>query len=257
MYGSHINISKNIIDDIIKIHKLGGSIIQLYVSSFIDNKELTDEVLKITKKLKINIICHSSYSINIASNWDKFSWHIIQLLNEIKMSKKFDAPLIIHIGKQMNLTLSNAYNNMISCLIYIIKKTDHKILLETTSGQGTELCYKLIDLTMFFKKIIFNPILKNKIGICIDTCHLFSAGYDLRNPIKIKNFLETFDELIGLHYIQSVHLNDSKNEIGSKIDRHENIGAGYIGKPGLLFIYNYFIKLNIPIISETSKFIVL
>ena len=88
-------------------------------------------------------------------------------------------------------------------------------------------------------------------GICVDTCHIFAAGYNIKNKYVMLQYLDKFNELIGLEEIKLIHLNDSKNETGSKIDRHENLGVGFIGLKPLLKFANFFIKQNVPVILET------
>jgi deoxyribonuclease-4 len=87
--------------------------------------------------------------------------------------------------------------------------------------------------------------------MCLDTCHIFNAGYDISNKKKIKIYLDEFEKLIGINEIKLIHLNDSKNKVNSKLDRHENINYGYIGKDGLIEIAKFFTKLGISIVLET------
>jgi len=141
-------------------------------------------------------------------------------------------------------------------LLYIVDfiNSDLKIFIETSSGQGSELCYKLEDLVYFFKKLLRNKKVTNKFMLCLDTCHLFSSGYDLTTIGTVKMFFEIIDELIGINKIGLIHLNDSKTKIGSRIDRHECLGKGYIGMRGLIEFCNYASKYNIPIILETETY---
>ena len=87
--------------------------------------------------------------------------------------------------------------------------------------------------------------------VCLDTCHVFSAGYDLKNKNKIKLFLETFDELIGIDNLGVVHLNDSVKDVGSRLDRHATIGDGKIGLSNMKYLFKYFKKYKIPVVLET------
>lgn len=246
--GIHINGSIDNICDLME------TLNNVHVFQFFVEKK--DEILKkfITDQ---NIICivHASYTINLARDWNEYSPWIYQFIKEIEIADYIGAKhIVVHFGKQMNLSLQQAYNNMFSCLSYINSKigdTDVNILLETSSGQGSELCYKLEDLAYFYKKIINHPKLSKRIGLCLDTCHVFAAGYNLQSISDIKKYFQDFDNLIGLNHIKVIHLNDSKKELGSNVDRHENINKGYIGKTGLLIIADFFLKKNIPIILET------
>ncbi|AYV75742.1 MAG: apurinic endonuclease [Terrestrivirus sp.] len=205
-------------------------------------------------------VVHGSYTINLARNWDEYSIWIHQFIKEIILAHQLKAiGIVIHMGKQLELTKEEAYNNMYTSLLYVnqqtIKYDSVKIFLETSTGQGSEMCYKLEDFAHFFKKIIRlkNTQISDRFKICLDTCHIFAAGYDLSKESSILLYLEALEELIGLRYVGLIHLNDSKNEVGSNIDRHENIGKGKIGKEGLLYIVHYFKKLNVPIILETPS----
>lgn len=218
---------------------------------------------KINKKYKQKYVVHASYMINIARNWDEYSPWIIQFIHEIELAHKLKAiGIVIHMGKQLDLTTSEAYNNMYTCLIHIHNQTKDKfgsvkIFLETSTGQGSEMCYKLEDYAYFFKKFIRhnNQQLNDRFRLCLDTCHIFAAGYDITKEATVLLYLEALEELIGIRYVGLVHLNDSKNAQGSHIDRHENItnNKGYIGKSGLIAFAKYFIKLNVPIILETPN----
>ena len=149
---------------------------------------------------------------------------------------------------------------MYTSLIYIHNKTkkykDVLILLETSTGQGTELCWRMEDLAYFYKKFSKNENkeLKDRIKLCVDTCHIFSAGYNIRTKGDVKRYLEAFEELIGIRYIKLIHLNDCKVSIGAQKDRHDNIDKGYIGFTGLKIFFDYFRNLGIPIVLETPDY---
>jgi deoxyribonuclease-4 len=165
--------------------------------------------------------------------------------------------IVVHLGKQLDLSIEESLNNMYMSLLHVHNQTNHhkqvKMLIETSTGQGSEICYEIDKLAHLFRKFSKhrNEEISERFGICLDTCHIFAAGYDLTNKNLIKIFFDKFDDLIGLQNIKLVHLNDSKKEVGSKVDRHENIGNGYIGKNNLLLITNIFKRLGVPIILET------
>lgn len=252
LVGAHINSY----DEINKLHNAKGNIIQMFVPSHSEILKFTNEL----NKYNIKLVIHASYSINLAKEWDEYSWWIVQFINEIEIAYKLNAfCIVIHLGKQMDLTKEEAFNNMYTSLLYIYEETkqfsDVKILLETSTGQGSELCFKLEDFASFFKKLSKHPnkLIKDRFGICLDTCHIFAAGYDIRTKQKVELFLDSFEELIGIRYIKLIHLNDSKNEIGSLLDRHESINNGFITINGLKPIIKFFKKNNVPIILETPN----
>ena len=220
---------------------------------FITRKKLdTRKTRSYLDKNKILLVVHSNYKHNIADNWDESSWWIKSIINEIKITHELGGKyLVLHLGKKKDLLLETAYNNMYSSLVYILNSTKKynsvTILLETPAGQGSELCYKLEDLGYFYNK------LKNydRLKICIDTCHIYAAGYDISTRSGFDDYLKKFDNLISLDNFKLLHFNDSKYKLGSRKDRHENIGEGCIGKLGLLNFYDYCRKNKIPIILET------
>jgi len=262
-FGTSIKINNNIIDKIKNIKAVGGNFIQIFIikpgiKNILEYDKKLDDLKDYLIKNNMKVVVHSSYLHNLARNWDKHSWWLNNLELEIKYAHNIGAiGIVVHFGKKLDLSINEAYNNMYTALIYIHNKTkeykDIKIFLETSTGQSSEICYKLEDLAYFYKKISRNENkdIKNRIKLCIDTCHVFAAGYSLKTKKEVKLFLESFEELIGLKYVKLIHLNDSKVNVGCQIDRHENIAKGYIGLKGLKYLFNYFRKLKIPTILET------
>ncbi|MCX6149333.1 MAG: deoxyribonuclease IV [Ignavibacteriales bacterium] len=124
-----------------------------------------------------------------------------------------------------------------------------KSMLEATAGQGTSLGYKFEQL----KEIIDLVDDKSRMCVCIDTAHIFAAGYDLRAPKDYNKTIKEFDDIIGLDLLKCIHMNDSKKDLGSRVDRHEHIGKGFIGLDGFKNIMNDKRLLSIPKILETPK----
>jgi deoxyribonuclease-4 len=249
--GVHIDSTPNsIIDQIEYYSNKKCNIIQLFVSTNKNAKEFYKPIKELQKKLKFIISVHISYTINLASDPNKYSWSIPQFIEEIKIAHQIGAyAVVVHLGKQLDLSKEVALNNMLINLLKVIneiKDLDITILIETSTGQGSEMCYDLDDFSKFYNKI------KNKkIGICVDTCHIFNAGYDIRTKEGVNKYFKDFDEKIGLQNIKLIHLNDSQNKLGANIDRHTNIGKGYIGEIGLKQVTMFFSKLGVPIVLET------
>lgn len=241
---------------------IGNSIQIMFNKRMIYNKDilLINNII-INHKL-INIFVHASYQINIASEffYQKFNNTIKLynpslelLLSEIYYSIKINAQgIIVHIGKNVKQKYDNdlIYNNMVNFVLQLFKNKIPKnfiIIFETTAGQKGEMCWDLHDYINFI--LLFkNTKFYNQIGICIDTCHIFQAGYDLNNIEIIKevhSILKPIKEKIKL-----IHLNDSLLPYNSHIDKHQRIGEGYIKTDNLLtFIKPY---INIPFILETK-----
>jgi deoxyribonuclease-4 len=262
-FGSHMH-NNNLIKSAKKVKSANGNILQIFLTIPGDDKTRQRNIddlhnfKKYLEKNNMKVVVHSSYLHNLCRPWDEYSWWLKNLELEIKYSHEIGAiGVVLHLGKQLNFTLEEAYNNMYTSLIYLHHKTkeysDVQILLETPTGQGTQICYKIDDFAKFYKKISCNPNkeIRKRLKICIDSCHIFTAGYDIRTKNKIKNYLETFNELIGLKHIKLVHLNDSKIKLGGLVDRHQNIGSGYIGFEALKCFFDIFRDLNIPVVLET------
>ena len=214
------------------------------------DKNLTLKAWDMMKENNIdinNLIVHAPYIVNLANNKekDKYQFSINFLKEEVKRCEELGVKyMVLHPGSAVGLSIDVAISNIINGLNKILENSSTTILLETMAGKGTEVGRDFSEI----KTIIDGVTYKEKIGVCLDTCHINDAGYDLSDFDFV---LDEFDKIIGLQYLKCVHINDSKNIIGSHKDRHENIGYGTIGFDNLIKII-YHKKLdNIPKILET------
>ena len=213
--------------------------------------DLTNKAKELMKENDINIenvVCHAPYIINLANNKseEKYLFGVNFLKEEIKRVEKLGIKkLVLHPGSFVDLDIDTGINNIINALNIILTSNQNVLIcLETMAGKGSEVGFKLEDI----KRIIDGVKLNDKLMICLDTCHLNDAGYDIK---RFDKFLDHFDKVIGTHKIGCVHVNDSKNDMGARKDRHENIGYGHIGFDSLInVIYNERLK-NVPKILET------
>lgn len=193
------------------------------------------------------VVVHAPYIINLANDKDpdKFMFSVRFLQEELERCSLLGIhKLVLHPGSHVGLGVDAAISNIAKGLNMILGTYDVCILLETMAGKGTEVGCTIEEI----KRIIDLVDDKEHIGVCLDTCHLNDAGYDMRD---FDSFLDDFDRLIGISNIGCVHINDSKNALGAHKDRHENIGFGTIGFDTLLsIIYNKRL-LDIPKILET------
>ena len=211
---------------------------------------MTNEAIKLMEDNNIDIkkiVCHAPYIINLANKKDPSKWDfsINFLKNEIKRCEMMHVKyIVVHPGSSVGITLKEGLDNIVDALNIIINDDDScMVLLETMAGKGNECGRTLEEI-----KYLLDGVKTTNIGVCLDTCHLNDAGYDLSD---FDSFIKMFDEIIGLNRIKCIHLNDSKNEIGSHKDRHDNIGFGTIGFNNIInIIYNDRFK-DIPIILET------
>ena len=214
------------------------------------NDDLTFKALEKMKENNIslsNVVVHAPYIINLANNkdLDKYNFSINFLKQECnRCADLFVKKLVLHPGSHVGCDNDVGINNIINALNEVLKESDTTILLETMAGKGTEVGKTLEEI----KQIIDGVIYKDKIGICLDTCHLSDAGYDVSKFDEILDILESYNLL---DKVLCVHVNDSKNICGSHKDRHENIGYGTIDFDNLInIIYNKRLE-QIPKILET------
>lgn len=213
------------------------------------NDNLTLEAFKKMKGIGFDyskVVVHAPYIVNLANNDEvKFNFAVQFLKDELKRCSQLGIKnVVLHPGSHVGIGIDAGISNIARGLNMILGEVDVRILLETMAGKGSEVGSKLEEI----KRIIDLVEDKRHIGVCIDTCHLSDAGYDLRD---FDSFLDKFDEVIGIENIGCVHVNDSKNDLGSHKDRHENIGFGKIGFDTLMgVIYNKRLE-NIPKILET------
>ena len=206
-----------------------------------------DQLMKDNKIAKENVIVHAPYIINLATDdlvKREFSCNFLK--EEIKRVETLGfSYLVLHPGSHVGAGTDKGIQNIADSLNKIIDKdTKVVILLETMAGKGTEVGKSFEELESIISKIKQ----KENIGVCLDTCHINDAGYDLNYFDKV---LDSFDKIIGLDKLKCIHVNDSKNIMGSHKDRHENIGYGHIGFDNLInIIYNKRLD-NIPKILET------
>lgn len=212
--------------------------------------EKVKEAKKKMEKLGLDyskVVVHAPYIVNIASDKDpdKYEFSISFLKQEIKRCEELEVyNMVLHPGSHVGLGIERGIQNIIKALNEILRDSKVTILLETMAGKGTEVGSRIDEM----KSIIDGVEDKSHIGLCLDTCHLNDAGYDVLNFDKI---LDEIDEKIGLDYVGCVHINDSKNMRESHKDRHENFGLGSIGfDPLLEIVYNKRLE-NIPKILET------
>lgn len=212
------------------------------------NDEKTYEAFKLMKDNNMdlrNIIVHAPYIINPA-NTENLDFSINFLRQEIDRVEKLGiTKLVLHPGSHVQLgediAIKNITHVLNSCLL---SDTKVDICLETMAGKGTEMGINFDQL----KQIIDGVLYKDKVKVCLDTCHLNDAGYDLK---EFDIILDEFNKKIGIDKIACIHINDSKNILGSHKDRHENIGLGTIGFDNLIkIIYNEKLK-GVPKILET------
>ncbi|MBE6148044.1 MAG: deoxyribonuclease IV [Firmicutes bacterium] len=256
--GSHVSFnSKGLLGSVEEALSYGANTFMFYTGApqntrrkDIDN-DIVDKAHALMKDKGIDIqkvICHAPYIINLANKSKPEAWEfsINFLKQELKRCEALGIKyIVLHPGSAVVHTREEAIENICDALNEVINiDTKVMIILETMAGKGTECGKDLNELKMILDKVIF----KDKIGVCLDTCHLNDSGIAISN---FDSYLENFDNVIGIDKIKCVHINDSLNPVGAHKDRHANIGYGTIGFENLInVIYNEKLK-DVPKILET------
>jgi len=257
--GSHVSISGSIANAITNASERECSAFQVFTSNprGWHAKDLTDDGITNYKNnlSQSNIdrfatVAHMPYLPNLSSpEISVYEKSIHTMIREVERCDKLGIPyLVTHLGSHKGTGEDKGIRRLVGALTEVAKTNkDVTILLENTAGQKNSVGSDFTQLA----EIFFGLKPASRFGICIDTCHAFAAGYDLRNEKNVKDVFEKFDSEIGLKHIKIIHLNDSKGELGCHLDRHEHIGLGHIGEAGLSQVVKLANKNKIPIILET------
>ena len=220
-------------------------------------KDLSDDdITSFRRKLKASKIdrfatcAHMPYLPNLSTpKEDGFEKSVNTLISEVERCGKLSIPyLVTHLGSHLGTGEEAGIKQLVKGLSKAGQtKNDVMILLENTAGQKNSVGSNFEQLAEIFNKL--KPT--KKFGICLDTCHAFVSGYDLRTEKSVKDTFTKFDDSIGIENLKILHLNDAKGEIGCNLDRHYHIGLGNIGEKGLAEVIKTANKKEIPIILET------
>ena len=200
------------------------------------------------------VIAHSAYLINLAAPDEALYEKSIQAcLDELQRCEMLGIPyLVVHPGAHMGTGEEQGLQRIAAAIDRIHRETRTRqaaMALEVTAGQGTTLASKFEH----FAAILDQVDEPDRLGFCLDTCHLLAAGYDFRTRQGYDRMMDAWDDLVGIERIRVIHLNDSKKDLGSRVDRHEHIGQGYIGTTGFEFLLNDRRLAELPMVLETPK----
>ncbi len=259
--GAHMSIAGGIHTAVERAMSVNCTTLQLFVKNSNQwyAKPLAAEDISTYKKLLAEsrigpVVVHDSYLINLCAV-DKaiLQKSRLALKDELERSEQIGAHFLnFHPGSHMGAGEKDGTKRIAESLNIIHNQTTGyrvKSILETTAGQGTSIGYRFEQL----KEIIDLVDDPARMAVCVDTCHVFAAGYDLGTEAGYEKTFDEFDRILGLDRLAAFHVNDSKRELGSRVDRHEHIGKGKIGKPGFRLLMNDPRFRRIPKILETPK----
>jgi len=260
LVGSHVSIAGGLHKAAERAVELGATSMQLFTKSnrsWFEKPISPDDEKRFKATVKEaglkKIVAHSSYLINIASANPKTERQSTNSLkHELRRCEQLGIPFLVlhpgsHVGAGEETGLKKICKNLDQVLTTANGKT--KLLLETMAGQGTNVGYTFEQL----KAIIAGSKHKKLLGVCLDTCHIFAAGYDIGTQEAYEKTMKQFARTIGLRKLKAIHINDSKAELGSRVDRHENLGKGVIPRTAFKLIMQDKRLASIPKLLETPN----
>ena len=258
--GAHVSASGGVSNAPLNAAKIGADAFAMFVKNQrrwdappLSAEEITafKDALKQSGIRAEHVLVHDSYLINLGHPREaEREKSLNAFMDEIRRCKALGLRLLnFHPGSHLNeISAQVCLDNIAGSLNFAIANTAGvKLVLENTAGQGSNLGYDFAQLAYVIDKISN----KDRIGVCIDTCHAFAAGYDLRSPQAYAATMSEFDRAIGYKFLSGMHLNDTKNELSARKDRHESLGCGFLGLAAFENIMNDPNIDEIPLILET------
>ena len=261
MYGSHLSVAGGLYNAVVEAQDLGLQTVQIFTRNQQQwaspplRPEVIEQFRDEVKKAKFkHVVAHDSYLTNLASGNEELrqkSIHSFAL--ELQRCHALGIQyLVTHSGAHGGAGEAQGIARIAASLQEVLERDEHgstTICLETTAGQGTSLGWRFEHLRDIFAALR-NP---GRVGVCLDTCHIFAAGYDISTPDGAAESFAEFDRIIGLKHLRVMHLNDSRKPQGSRVDRHTHIGRGMIGLEAFRYVCQTPVFQKIPKIMETPK----
>ena len=255
--GCHLSVAKGFAAMGKTAESIGANVFQFFTrnprggsAKAIDSDDAA-KLLEISDNLGFGkLLAHAPYTLNAcAANGDTRQFAFDTMADDLKRMEYFPHNYYnFHPGSHVGQGIETGIEKIADVLNGILTESQTTtVLLETMAGKGSEVGGKFEEL----RAIINRVELSNKVGVCLDTCHIFDAGYDIVNDLD--GVLKRFDDVIGLQRLKAVHLNDSKNPLGSHKDRHEKIGQGFIGADAIKRIITHPSLKNLPFYLETPN----
>jgi deoxyribonuclease-4 len=260
LVGAHMSIAGGAHRAFERGTSAGCRVLQIFLknSNQWKGKLLTDQDRAQFREARIQsgigpVVAHSSYLINLASPDEAlYKKSLEAFVEEMWRADSLEVPcVILHPGAHMGAGEEFGIERAAYALGLALRRVPPpvKILLETTAGQGSSLGHKFEHLAAILKKVRAS----DRMGICLDTCHIFAAGYDIRTEAAYRKTMTEFDRIVGVDRIQALHFNDCKKDLGCRVDRHTHIGKGFIGLEAFRCLVNDRRFALIPKILETPK----
>jgi deoxyribonuclease-4 len=258
--GAHESVSGGLHLAFERIKRVGGDVLQIFTRNQRQwiPAELKAEEVRLYKKAHAEsggmiVASHGSYLVNFATAKEELlQKSTLAFVLELQRCQQLGIPyVVLHPGSHGGDGVETGLNRFVAGLDGAIEQseTEVEVLVETTAGQGTGLGRSFEELAY----ILQNSRYSSQLGVCVDTCHIFAAGYDIRSVENYNATMKELDNQVGLQRVKFFHLNDSKKELGSRVDRHEHIGKGAIGLAGFKNLLNDPRFTGLPMTLETPK----
>ena len=259
LLGTHVSIAGGIHKAVPRGEEVGCSAIQVFTrnASRWQSKPLAENDIQLFRKAYQGsqlgyIAAHDSYLINLASpDYELRQKSIVTFIDEMQRCSLLGIPdLVMHPGAHVGSGVDAGISMVVDSFKTIFSEApdDVRILIENTAGQGSSLGASFEEISA-----IIDALGDGSLAVCFDTCHAFAAGYDLRSAQSCATVIERFDHLLGLEKLALFHFNDSKKPLGSRVDRHDHVGKGMIGREGFAALMSDDRLRHIPKILETAS----
>ena len=262
LVGFHVSRGADMLVNLDSYRKLGFRHFQIFINNPRRNappskvsargKQVLKTIADYIKEHGLHLYVHAPYTINLSNAYHKSAHWITTLRHVLELAQEVGArAVVVHTGRAKDLEPAIAIANMVANISFVLetaKCPDVQLFIETPSGQGSEIGWELEELSIIWNKI--PAALRKKMGICVDTCHIYAAGYDIKRRTGVRDWMLKFQRLIGLKHLKLVHLNDSKRECNSHVDRHAVLGHGLIADD-LRIIARELHRHKVPLIVET------
>ncbi|MDA3052451.1 deoxyribonuclease IV [Campylobacter sp. JMF_01 NE2] len=258
--GAHVSAAGGVFNAPLNAQKIGADAFALFVKNQRQwsAKPLSDsDIAQFRANLDTtgiraeHILAHDSYLINLGHPDPTLRKKSLDaFIDEINRCEKLGIKLLnFHPGSHLNeISPQQCLQNIMECLNFAIANTSSvKLVIENTAGQGSNLGFEFAQIAYIIARVSD----KTRIGVCIDTCHAFAGGYDFRTKESYEKTMAEFDRVIGYKFLSGMHLNDTKNDLGVRKDRHESLGRGFLGLASFENIMNDKNIDEIPLILET------
>mgnify|MGYP001112186520 CR=1 FL=1 len=264
LLGCHLSIAKGVAQAIDEAESLGNNALQIFshAPAAWRMKPLAEATVagfrarRRTSAVRV-LAVHTMYLLNLAGPDETLHRRSVRaLIDEVQRAGRLGADLLVtHLGAHLGRGAEAGIDRVVAALDRLIGSPGWRaagglhLLLENTAGAGTTLGAGFDQLA----EILNGVVDRSRVGVCLDTCHAFAAGYDLATPSAVDATLAQFDRWIGLDRLEMVHLNDARHPLGSRKDRHEHIGRGAIGPAGVAAIVRHPALADVPFVLETPK----